>query len=117
VFYRIIMAMALAAALAAEAPPADPATPAGIAAADLAYEQGNAAYQRALAAEGLGRDSEVPALLREARSKLRAAIAGYTAALDQDPQRREIGARLQAASEVGSSCCGRPSVWERYGIK
>lgn len=107
---RVALLVGLAAcALAAE--PADPQ-----AAADERYVTGLDAYQRAVAADGLGRGDDARALLQEARAALDAAIAGYRLVLARDPGREAAQRRMLDAAAVGRPCCGRRSLFVAYGV-
>lgn len=101
---------ALACALAAE--PADPQ-----AAADERYATGLDAYQRAVAADGVGRGDDARALLQEARAALDAAIAGYRLVLERDPGREAAQRRMLDAAAIGRPCCGRRSLFIAYGVR
>lgn len=103
------LALLLAVAVASTAEPAP--LP-----ADADYVAGLDAYERALAADGLGRGEDARRLLREARTRLDAAIVGYRAALTLDPGREDAQRRLVEALAVGRPCCGRRSLWVEHGL-
>ena len=86
-------------------------------AADADYAAGLDAYERALAADALDRRDDAGRLLRTARARLDAAIAGYRAALAVDPTRDEAQRRLTDAIAAGKPCCGRRSLWVEYGVE
>lgn len=101
----MIVAGLLGLALIASAPPA----------ADADYVAGCEAYERALAADAIDRSGDA-LLLREARVKLAAAIAGYRATLAADPAHDDARRRLGEATAVGKPCCGRRSLWIVYQV-
>jgi len=86
-------------------------------AADADFVAGLVAYERAVAADGLGRDADALRLLREARSKLDAAISGYRAVLAANDGREDAQRRLVDAIAVGTPCCGKRSLWMVYGVR
>lgn len=86
-------------------------------AADADYAAGVDAYERALAADAFACRDDAGRLLRAARARLDAAIAGYRAAIAADPTRDAAQRRLSEALAVGKPCCGRRSLWVEYGLK
>jgi hypothetical protein len=85
--------------------------------ADADYVSGLDAYERAVAADAIGRGDDAGRLLREARASLDAAIAGYRAALAADPGRDDARRRLAESLAVGRPCCGKRSLWVAYGVR
>ena len=85
--------------------------------ADGDFVAGLDAYERAAAADALGRGEDAGRLLREARLRLDAAIAGYRAVLATDSGRDQVQRRLGEALTVGKPCCGQRSLWEAYGVR
>ena len=85
-------------------------------AADGEYVAGLDAYERAVAADALDRRFDAGQLLRAARARLDAAIAGYRVAMAADPGRDDVQRRLREALAVGKPCCGRRSLWVEYGV-
>ncbi len=85
--------------------------------ADRAYGEGLAAYERGLAAHALKDDETAKRELICARAQLDDAIRRYRALISTsgtvlpDAERR-----LGDALAIGRACCGRDSLWKRYGI-
>ncbi len=86
-------------------------------AADRAYGEGLVAFERGLAAHAL-KDAETAkreltiarAALDDAINRYRALISGSGVVLP-DAERR-----LGDALATGRACCGRESLWKRYGV-
>ncbi len=104
---RIALLMVLAAAAAAM----------DSTAADRAYGEGLAAFERGLVAHSLKDAESAKRELTTARAALDDAISRYRAMISTsgvvlpDAERR-----LGDALTIGRACCGRESLWKRYGV-
>ncbi len=93
------------------------AADAGTTLADRAYGEGLAAFERGQAAHALKDEATAKRELLTARRELDDAIARYRALISgsgvvmPDAERR-----LGDALATGRPCCGRESLWQRYGV-
>jgi len=94
------------------------ADPAALLARDAArdLDAGRAAFVRADAADIVGDETAATAALRQARRQLASAMAHCRAVLAAAPDDTTAQDVLAAAAAVGRTCCGRQSLWERYGV-
>ena len=83
----------------------------------LAEDGARTVFSATEAADALDRRADAGRLLRTARARLDAALAGYRAALAVDPTRDEAQRRLTDAIAAGKPCCGRRSLWVEYGVE
>src|SRR3954465_3069987 len=106
--WLICWLIAVAAANAADDPVAGAARPWG---------DGLAAFDRAQAADALGDGARAKRELVAARAALDDAIARYRALIAASPSTLpEAERRLGEACGLGRACCGKVSLWKRYGV-
>ena len=90
---------------------------AAIAAADRAYGEGLAGFDRAQTANALARGEDAKRELSAARTALDDAVARYRAVIaTTGTVLPDVERHLGEALSVGRACCGRESLWKRYGV-
>lgn len=83
--------------------------------ADRAYVLALAAFQDAQVAETAGDVDTVRRCLEEAKAARAAALAAYRD-LQRQPDAEVVERRRVELDRLGKECCGRRSLWERFGI-